>query len=1323
MDGARMGAGARVAVIIVAAVLAGLGPGAAAATAGPTCPNGSVTWTNGGNDGNWFDAANWSNDAVPGAGTTVCITTSVTGGSVHISSGASAAAASVTSAQPIVLSGASTLTLSGDDHNASTLASLTLDGYSTLSGSDAVQIGSSLLWDGAATINDTATLTVASGATMTLDTATDSGTKSASTNIDLDGAASYSGNAEFQFTGTFTVEPKGTLTLDSTAYFGYGGTLDVESTAMVTCETSGTQPVVAGVLNLGTISLDSGCALGLDLGSAGGTDTGAFDVPAGAKLVFGSFGDASPQSTFDPLDVSGAGTVELASGFTTDTLEGTTTIPTGLTLLVDAATVNGSGTIDDDGTTNIDGAADFNGPIVDVPTGGTLELTSPYVMTLGGAVNVSGTLTDTTSAQIDLASATIAIDSGGHLNLDTTAPIDGPTSIVVQSGGALACNATGTEVLDAPFANHGTVTLANTCDLDLNVGSAGMQDTGSFSVPSGATLAFGTFAEASPQTTFAPFDVTGAGTVQFAGNAYATLSFDAPTTIPATITLELDGGETLNGSGPLTVGGPLLWDGGATIAGGLPVTVASTGSLTIDSAVDDGLHVIAGTLTIDGGVAATFSGDGPLNVNAPGELHIAHQASLAIDNFQQLQGDRDGLIVNDGTLDIPPGDGGVFGSVQNAADGAIVNDGELIAPGGTFTEAGRISGNPVSVDYGTLTFTGSGPSSFQLRGDSFLGGSTFPGQFVTVLSDGYVGDADVETTGSLTNGGTITLASATSAQQTVYFQVDPGSTLTNTGTIDVAAQPDGAPTIEVAGATLTNTGTIDVDEPTDLLEGTVTNGGTLDLDAVLTLQRVVFAQQPGGTLGVQLQTPSSGSASLAGTDSSTIALAGTLAPAPVSGATLTPGEAFAVVTSDPGDTSGSFAAIEPPATPNGLDWVDDAGPNGATLTLTGTALVPVQAAESAEEYTTFDQPPAVTVTNAAGPVSGARVTFTAPASGAGGTFAGGATSVSVLSNGQGVATAPAFTANGVAGSYAITASDPVAGATTTLALTNAAGPPPAVGLSTYALSFPAGTVGQPSAPESVTVTNGGVGPLGFTAAPSLSGPQAGDFAVQDGCAGAPLLPGASCTLTVTFTPLGSGAAAASLTLNDNAPGGPQVVSLGNASETTTSTTVPGVGAAASTETVVSTTTTAVAAVVTRTVIATPVLTTTTTASAATSRTSTAPTASLASELGLPAGSACLSGDRLVLHLGAPPGDTLTATAVYLDGRRVRSLSFTGPRRPSTTVTLTSLPSGHFTVRVRDTVRGGQTVSASATYTRCAAPKTKAASRRAAREALTSRRGG
>jgi len=80
-----------------------------------------------------------------------------------------------------------------------------------------------------------------------------------------------------------------------------------------------------------------------------------------------------------------------------------------------------------------------------------------------------------------------------------------------------------------------------------------------------------------------------------------------------------------------------------------------------------------------------------------------------------------------------------------------------------------------------------------------------------------------------------------------------------------------------------------------------------------------------------------------------------------------------------------------------------------------------------------------------------------------------------------------------------------------------------------------------SGAQQVNVTNNGSGPL------LLSSVQTTSQSQPPNNFGAPVAPSGSCTIQVTFTPSASGAQTGTLTIADNAPDSPQVVTLtGNA---------------------------------------------------------------------------------------------------------------------------------------------------------------------------------
>ncbi len=95
-------------------------------------------------------------------------------------------------------------------------------------------------------------------------------------------------------------------------------------------------------------------------------------------------------------------------------------------------------------------------------------------------------------------------------------------------------------------------------------------------------------------------------------------------------------------------------------------------------------------------------------------------------------------------------------------------------------------------------------------------------------------------------------------------------------------------------------------------------------------------------------------------------------------------------------------------------------------------------------------------------------------------------------------------------------------------------------LSPRQLSFQGTAVGTTTAPQTVMLTNNGNGSMTI-----VSITLSGDFAQTNNC-GASLAAGASCTITVTFTPTATGAESGQILISDNAIGSPQAITLAGA---------------------------------------------------------------------------------------------------------------------------------------------------------------------------------
>jgi hypothetical protein len=119
----------------------------------------------------------------------------------------------------------------------------------------------------------------------------------------------------------------------------------------------------------------------------------------------------------------------------------------------------------------------------------------------------------------------------------------------------------------------------------------------------------------------------------------------------------------------------------------------------------------------------------------------------------------------------------------------------------------------------------------------------------------------------------------------------------------------------------------------------------------------------------------------------------------------------------------------------------------------------------------------------------------------------------------------------------VTISDSAWGSPHVITLAGNGVPSPVVSLAPQSLGFSVQTVGTKSAPQQVTLSNTGSVTLNITSVSTL-----GDFVQSNNC-GTLLLAGGQCAIQVAFTPESAGGAAGQLSVYDDAPGDPHVVTL------------------------------------------------------------------------------------------------------------------------------------------------------------------------------------
>jgi FG-GAP-like repeat/Abnormal spindle-like microcephaly-assoc'd, ASPM-SPD-2-Hydin/FG-GAP repeat/PQQ enzyme repeat len=110
---------------------------------------------------------------------------------------------------------------------------------------------------------------------------------------------------------------------------------------------------------------------------------------------------------------------------------------------------------------------------------------------------------------------------------------------------------------------------------------------------------------------------------------------------------------------------------------------------------------------------------------------------------------------------------------------------------------------------------------------------------------------------------------------------------------------------------------------------------------------------------------------------------------------------------------------------------------------------------------------------------------------------------------------------------------------------------PVFSLSAPGLNFGNQNVGTTSTAQTATVTNTGSATL-YISNRMITGSNPSDFSETDNCGGS-VPAGANCTVSVTFTPTGTGSRSAAVSFTDNASGSPHILTLSGTG------TVPGVG--------------------------------------------------------------------------------------------------------------------------------------------------------------------
>ena len=438
---------------------------------------------------------------------------------------------------------------------------------------------------------------------------------------------------------------------------------------------------------------------------------------------------------------------------------------------------------------------------------------------------------------------------------------------------------------------------------------------------------------------------------------------------------------------------------------------------------------------------------------------------------------------------------------------------------------------------GTLTFTSTNgtTSAAQMATLMNTGNAALTISGITIGGAGASTFAETNTCGS-------SLAAGASCTISVTFT--PSSVTSFTATLSVADNATGSPQT----TTLNGTGTAAPEPGASLTPGTLTFSDTVGTttaaqtatlmntgDAPLAISSIAIT---GANPAEFAETNTCGS-SLAAGASCTISV--TFTPDSASSFTAT----LSVTDNAPGTAQAMASRRHLLASP-----LAEAATTTQTVTLNGTGTaVTTPVASLAPATLTFATTTVGTTTaaqtatlmntgNGALSITGISITGTNPTD-----FAQTNTCGSSLAAGASCTVSVTFTPASAANFTAsLSIADNASGSPQTLALsgTGVAAAAPGVSLSPATLTFSA-VAGATSAAQSTTLMNTGNATLSITGI-SIAGTNASDFAETNTC-GETLVAGASCTISVTFTPASAASFTATVSVADNASGSPQTVTL------------------------------------------------------------------------------------------------------------------------------------------------------------------------------------
>ena len=531
-------------------------------------------------------------------------------------------------------------------------------------------------------------------------------------------------------------------------------------------------------------------------GAGGLTFNGAVDLGAFALTISAAGGNTVALST-------GAGDVISGAGSLAKTGAGTLT-------LGGVANTHGGGTTISDGLVTFGHNASFGTGTLTL-AGGNLRTTADR--TLANALVLSGPVTFSGAAGVDMVFSSTSVSGSGTVTVDSTSASGTAMSLGFSGAGISFAsdfvladtitqlrsrNTTGTQVFSGTISGAGQF---------VRVGNGGITDlAGANTHAGGTTLSSGTLRLGDDASVGTGTVTLGTGTLASLGGARSignVVTLAGNTTLAAGDDFTFTGAVTLTGNRTLTVLNTTTIDGVVGQSGGARrLTKAGAGTLILNGANTHagGTTLSAGTLLAGNNAAfgtgtlslgnATVGASGGARslanaVTLAGNTTFAAGDDLTFTGAATLSGNRTLTVLNTTSFDGVVGQSGGARRLTKAGAGTLILNGANTHAGGTTLSAGTLlAGNNAAFGTGTLTLAGGALGA--------SGGARSLSNTTTITASvGIVGDEDLAFTGavaqsggnrtlSFTNTGLTTFAGSITVAElnrarTLIFDVDGGS--------------------------------------------------------------------------------------------------------------------------------------------------------------------------------------------------------------------------------------------------------------------------------------------------------------------------------------------------------------------------------------------------------------------------------------------------------------------------------------------------------------------------------------------------------------------